>query len=293
MTLRPNVEILYCIRAKDGISRAIQFKEALSFHPPKYSKLTIICKSDVHDEFTRSIRAIFPTDKVITVQDIGFDLGAYRTAMLQSTSKYFILLASSSLPTIAEWDSYLVEPVLLGTSRLVGSMASMESLSTTVFADLKRAFRAFLQGRKLDSSPENPATKKLNLRVINHFFSISMHFLKRILFFPGFPNSHLRTTGICVEKAFYLSVVSAIPRTKNKCFRIESGRRSLTEMAKKRGFNPLLGTVAGPLELSNPEIKLYFRSHAPKTPVIVDHHQLSFANLPFEVQEELTKRTWG
>jgi len=312
--------VLYCIRAEDGFAKFIRFIVSLSAFPIEEADLHVLLKSSdqkFNEQIYATMKANSVNGRIHLVPDLGFDLGSYKLFIQDSDYDYFVLMSASSVPMKHKWVSMLITPLTNQTSKLVGSMASWESLSTNVFeshsyALEKKIITNFLSILNPDSvlakrlgqylrirTELSPTFKFLALGLPSklgaaiYFLLHPRRILRRISGFPAFPNPHIRSTGMAVSKDLFMKACSKIPRDKIDVMLLESGRFSLTSFAISTGCNPLVVVGDEYFSPRDPRVRKTFRCAGIEPPLVADHHYERFIQGSPKYQKRMSQVTWG
>lgn len=148
--------------------------------------------------------------KQIEVSNNGFDIGTYLHMADISRADAMCLLNTNSVVLDHAWLAKLMSAWHLQGGGAVAVTGSWESLSTDELVEAKR------QG----------------IGRIRRW----ARFLRRWRSYPSFPNAHLRTNGIVVDRSDLINMGFSIPAIKQQAYAFESGRRSLTRQLMRQGL---------------------------------------------------------
>jgi hypothetical protein len=112
--------------------------------------------------------------------------------------------------------------------------------------------------------------------------------------FPPFPNPHVRTNGVLLDRELLLSLGLERARDKSLAYQVESGRRGITPQVRDRGLDVVLvgrdGRRYAPAEW--PESGL-FRSGEQQNLLIADNQTRAYESASPAERAELRRNTWG
>jgi hypothetical protein len=297
--------VLYCFTWRDPISYLEDFISSFKRYEPENYQLLILLKIGRHKELMEDIRTIVEASslqsfKIIECEDVGFDIATFINAMKNVNQEIFVWITASSEITRKTWLSELILPIQRGESFVCGSMVSNESLSSGIFHRLsdsaeKRLTKAFKKykavGRFL-----------LGIKSIRFFtFALVVAYclihpiriMQYKVLFPSFPNPHLRTTGIAIQKSFFEKLDIKAPHSRIRTLAFESGRNSITILSNIGMNQPMVVFGNTHCSLRDRAAKETFRAKSNYLPPVIDRHFKSFhAKEPIESMQ-LQISTWG
>lgn len=113
-------------------------------------------------------------------------------------------------------------------------------------------------------------------------------------FYPAFPNPHLRTTGLLLDRADLLRVRPPDLATKSGAHRFESGRQSLTRQLTRGGRRPVVvGRDGSVHEVPDWPASRTFRSGEQEHLLIADRRTREWATASAAERRELQALSWG
>lgn len=161
-----------------------------------------------------------PDSLVVRVPDVGFDLGTYRHVVERFAAPRYCLFNSRSRFLIDGWLDKLETALALPGVAVAGATASRQSLLTDHMHIHRHAVDGSLLRRLIRRSPANA--------------------LRHWLRFPPFPNPHLRTNAILMERELMLDLWNRQFRTKLDTAKFENGRDNLTRRIGNLGLRAVV-----------------------------------------------------
>lgn len=263
--------ISYVIREADGIESLKQFISSLDKFGVSQDNIVHIGIKDASKKFVATVSDELTSGthtyriKFSILPSGGFDIGSHFLVAQKSKSTHIIFMTATSQANRKNWDKILLRGFSDNSVGIIGSMKSSESIKSSFMAYLNLRVNLFCQftlshsdklvararGMKVDS---NEGTLMLN-----KFQSFSRSVIKKILFFalkskepycfvnrfPEFPNPHLRTTGLAINRDLFLSIFDRVPEQKFEAYEYESGSLSLSRRASLLGWKVLVADYYG------------------------------------------------
>ena len=238
--------------------------------------------------------------KIIECEDVGFDIATFINTMKSENHEIFVWITASSEITRKTWLSELTLPIQRGESFVCGSMASNESLSSGIF-------------RRLSDSAENRMLKVFNKGTFHSDYSFvnqavlffraalalvyclihPIRILQYKILFPSFPNPHLRTTGIAIQKSFFETLDVKTPYRRIPTLAFESGKSSISILSNIGMKQPIVVVNNAYCSLNDPAAKETFRSKSFYVPPVIDRHFKNFLMKEPNRAQQLQVLTWG
>jgi hypothetical protein len=138
--------------------------------------------------------------ELLDVANDVFDLGSYREAVERVPAERYCFVSTETVLLADGWLGHLERHLLEPDVGIVGATGSFESPNSVRPGPL----RALRPG------------------------------------YPSFPNPHLRTNGVMLERELLLSLDWPIPPTKLDAVRLEAGSRGITAQVRERGLQALV-----------------------------------------------------
>lgn len=154
----------------------------------------------------------------------GWDLEVYKWITPEIDTPYILFLNSYSIILSDNWLRHLMEATRLPDSGIVGATGSWHSLFSMIRYETRLAWE------RNKTLVENFRKYKL---LIKNFF------LYR-LWFPSFPNPHIRTNAFVISKELFVGLHLGPIKKKYDAYRWESGRNGFTRQIMKKGLRPLV-----------------------------------------------------
>ena len=227
--------------------------------------------------------------QILALDDTGFDIGSYWAAARVLSYESFCFLNSFSVIRDGDWLTKLVKHH--GPSvGVVGASGSWQSHFTPSWQLVPKGLRVLGLSPKVEqdapvpSPSEAPQTR----------FGLLKRYLQVGLWFPTFPNPHIRTNAFLMRRDLVMDVKVLPIANKDDALRFESGRNGLTRQVVSRGLEIL---VAGRDGMAYPPERWpeshTFRSGKQANLLVSDNRTEEWAELPSAQQEELSAKAWG
>lgn len=213
---------------------------------------------------------------LITLPDDGFDWGAYMRVAPNLKENYLCLLNTHSRPLVPGWLALLRKSAQLPGVGAVGATGSWGSLSVS--------WPLF-----------EPDISSLTLYPIRLALSF-MRLCRNLGRFHSFPNPHLRTNALLVNRQLFVSFCSGhdIPRSKRDAHVIESGRRGFTAYLKSLSLRTLVVGADGVAYASNAWISSdTFRVPDQSNLLVSDNQTRYHKNAGCQLKRRLEHAAWG
>lgn len=147
------------------------------------------------------------------LEDEGFDIGSYRTASHELPHRRVCFLNSHARPLVSGWLRFLCAGLDIDGVGVSGASGSWMSSSSS------HAWRV----QRLTQLPRRVAGKT-----------------RSGIWYPRFPNPHLRTNAFTIDRELFLSLDVGELRRKADAYQFESGRRSMTRQLNHRGLRSVV-----------------------------------------------------
>ena len=203
--------VCYLITKFDNENILLTFLQNYTNFNSGYPHELLICFKQLNNEKINSFRKLLNnieyTEYIDNHSNNDFDLGSYSRVATGNPSRHIFFLNSYSYPVCENWLNKIIinyeEKSILATS------ASYESLLSSI--KLKKFYKLI----------------SYTIKLLNY---------KRI--FNPFPNPHIRTTGFFMKGSEYSQFMrNKFINSKIDAWKIESGKKSLTNYFKKLNFN--------------------------------------------------------
>jgi hypothetical protein len=225
------------------------------------------------DEFVALLADV--QHQCVFVDDGGFDLGSYFIAVEALQCDVYCFLNSRSVILAEHWLAYLVGHALRPDVGIAGATGSNQSLLTD-HLDLHRF--ADIPGPRWRSW--------LRRSFINT--------MRHRLYFPPFPNPHLRTNAFAIRRELFVSLQRWPFRSRHHTAQFENGRRSVTRQLAQRGLQSVIVGRDGqayPPVLWNTSDTFWLGSQS--NLLIADNQTARYATADVAEQRFLCARAWG
>jgi hypothetical protein len=248
--LSAELAVLHLVRKANGQGPLIRFLDSYRTHPAGAEhELVLLLKGFDSDAERTSYMALAAdlTDRSIVVQDTGFDIGSYLTAVRDLRCARYCLLNSFSRVLVTDWlarlDAALAAPGvgLAGASGSWGSIGSYARFMiglggpyARVFSDRRATNRALasLEAARDPLAPEHGRLRR--------YTTSARALVDQSHGFRSFPTPHVRTTGVIVGHDVLERLRIAAPERKVDAYRLESGAGSITAQVRALGLDAVV-----------------------------------------------------
>lgn len=242
----------------------------------------------------------------IEVDDRGYDIGSYAKAARIATNRRLIFFNTFSVILGDNWLSYFDEALNLPEAGIVGATGSWQARTTGYEA---RA-RQILQRLKLIPSdavsrpdavgqpdaagksqpaPRSPRSKRDIMRLV--FAPITYFY--HLIWYPRYPNPHIRTNAFMVERDLFLSLEFPSFDNKEDAYRFESGRHSMTRQIMRRGLRPLVVDRKGAVyDVEHWDTSLTFWRNQQENLLVSDNRTQDYAEGSSDFRTRLENSAW-
>lgn len=262
-----------------GLTAVEAFFDAYRRFPPGYPhRLVVVAKGwDSVPGFPSLIDQVHTIGAdLVTLPDDGFDWGAYMRVARDLEEDFICLLNTHSRPMVSGWLALLRQSALLPGVGAVGATGSWGSMSVS--------WPLFEAGIS---------------RLILYPARLALGFIRlvqNIGRFPPFPNPHLRSNTILVDRKLFISFCNShdIPRTKRDAHILESGRYGFTAYLQSLGLRVLVvganGTAYSPETWINSGT---FRLSNQSNLLVSDNQTRYYQHADWLLKKRLENAAWG
>lgn len=278
------------------------FLRSYEQHPAGHPHdLVLLCKGFRVDDELRSAclaRALdaAPSARAVDVPDTGFDLTAYAAAARTLPHQRVCFLNSYSELLAGDWLAKLAagldEPGV-GVSGASGSWESTLSLAAYL-AGLRSAYSAVFDDRTTlvrllhEMGGTQPASA-----LAERLFAGKMMLIGARQF-PRYPNAHVRTNAILIDRETFASLRIGNLANKRDAYRFESGRDGLTAQLAGRGQDAVVvdrhGTARPPEHWHEADV---FRQGHQADLLVADNQTRTYAEASTAARVVLSRCAWG
>lgn len=266
------VTVVYLAREKSGFAACERFLRSYRELPAGMGhELLVIFKGFKSDplksEWGRSLEEFKP--RIIRINDVGFDLRAYGAAAMACATPYLVLLNSFSELLAGDWLAKMYDAVRAPGIGLAGATGSWESMYSNAIEDCQSV--------------------RLPKRFLCRLRATSCK-----VFFPPFPNPHLRTNAFIISREVIGKVWPAPILLKRSAYLFENGKRSMLRRVAEAGLKTVVVDKHGRAHESSawPE-SLTFRQGAQENLLVADNQTRLYSEADTGLRKLLSRRAWG
>jgi hypothetical protein len=249
---------MYLLWGPLGAEPLERFAESYRRHPAGADHRLVVLLKHVRPANLRDRCEVVARDlgaECLDIPGIGLDLDAYRMAADRVAAPVLCFLNTASEILGAGWLGHLRDALARSGVGIAGTTASNESL--------------------LDAAPA-PLRPLLRRR------------------YPPFPNPHLRTNGILLERELMRQLEWRPTRRKQDAWALENGANSLTRQVASRGQRALLvGRDGACYEQEQWATSRIFRSGGQENLLIADDRTREYAAADTARRVALSHAAWG
>ena len=294
--------ISYVFCKKDNLEDFIKFLISIKKYPPNHSAVLVVTIKEVTNSVERKMIQIIRNMRLETnvrvhrFPEIGYDLGIHCLINKIYNPEVIIFMTATSQVNHKHWFELLVNPIKNNNAGFVGSMYSIVSIKSDYYLNAETRIRNKLclklsNSQLINFDYLNLGKRKIYfnfgkfheniasvvVKVVFWFYKLK-HPIGYKMFFPAFPNPHIRTTG-CAIKSSLLDRIGVFPNSKEHVLISESGYSNLSAEAKRLGYEVLVYTTSGGYRnIFNKEIEYTYTFVKTKS-IVIDHHILKFPQL--------------
>jgi len=264
------IEVFYLIRWSNPVSLTTQFAQSyLSCLSGADHVLTLLCKGfrqpDDIAQHSAQFTGISP--QIVSLPDVGYDIGAYRSALELSRSELCCFLNSYSVIQSPYWLKMLSEIFVNPSVGVVGATASYEGSSPLLMRNFSSGYSAF---------------------------RLFARFLRNSMAFPAFPNPHVRTNAFMIRREIFPKLVWPRNPSRRDALKFESGRHSLTRQILRMNMDAVVvGRDGRYFRVSEWPASGTFRSNDQHNLLVGDNRTIEYATAEPDLRRELTMIAWG
>jgi hypothetical protein len=247
-----DLAVIHLVRRVNGIEPFERFIESYRRHPAGTPHELVLLLKGFDDDAATELyhrQASELGASWLAMGDQGFDLGSYRRAARELPHRRLVFLNSFSEILVDDWLALLAgaeSAPRVGAVAASGSWGSRASHVryhnrlggpyASVFPDQAVTSRVFAELTASNMESESNASPlSFAARVTGPMRTVA-HVAREAAQFAQFPNPHLRTNGLLIERARWLDVCPQTPRDKLGAYRLENGRRGITARLRAKGL---------------------------------------------------------
>lgn len=277
-----SVSVVHLVWLPFGINLFKEFVQSYQLHSSGYNHKLILLFNGVNKEedlipyyeWARERNLVYESFQ----QQKGWDLEMYRWAASQLNSEYVLFLNSYIRFMNDDWLAYFMKAAALPGAGIVGATGTWHSIFSMIHYETK------LKWERNKTFKENFRKYKL---IVKNFF------LYR-LWFPPFPNPHIRTSAFLIKRKIFLDLSFGAIKKKYDAYRWESGRNSFTRQIMKRGLKPLITDKNGTIyEMNQWKESHTFWSNDQANLLLTDNQTKKFEKADDQQKKFFTLMAWG
>ncbi|MDQ6778712.1 MAG: hypothetical protein M3071_21380 [Actinomycetota bacterium] len=242
--------VVHLVRKANGEEPLIRFLDSYRAHPAGTEhELVLLLKGFDSGAERASVMSLAAdvTDRLIPVEDQGFDIGSYLIAVGQLRCTRYCFLNSFSRILSVDWLARLGAPLVkpgVGVAGASGSWGSIRSYArfmiglggpyARVFSDRRATNRALAN---LEAARDPLAPERTRLQ---RYATSARALVDQSHGFAPFPAPHVRTTGVMVRHDVLERLRLATPQRKVDSHRLESGARSISAQVRELGLSTVV-----------------------------------------------------
>jgi hypothetical protein len=261
------IGVIYLCRFAEGERPVRRFVDSYRAHPAGLDHdLHVIFKGFSSQGSLAAARALFaglPIDP-IELEDKDYDIGSYFAAAAVVTNPRLVFFNTFAELLADDWLKKFNDALNLPGVGLVGATGSWQSPRSLYVARLKRGLhwvrhpldylnylrRLRAESLATDGSRAPPRggtagdTMSVDARPMLRRLPGSLYDLLRfdhyLVHYVPYPNPHVRTNALMIERDRFLALRASSFRTKFGVYKFESGRHSLTQQVLEQGLRPVV-----------------------------------------------------
>ncbi|MFC7702454.1 hypothetical protein ACFQX9_38015 [Bradyrhizobium sp. GCM10028915] len=297
-----DIAVIYLYRSAEGEEPVCRFLETYRRHPAGVDHdLYVVFKGFPDEESLARARALFAGISIHSVQidDSGYDLGAYVRSARIAPNRRLLFLNTFSQILGDNWmqffDRALSRPgvgVVGATGSWAANTAGVESSLIYVIRRMMglpaRLYQASEHGQASGSRPAAGA-----MAAIKSAGWAPFEYALRLYRYGRYPNPHLRTNAIMIDRDRFLSLRLPDCKTKSDAHMFESGRRSMTRQILQQKLRPVIVDRHGKVyDIAEWKSSLTFRVSQQQNLLIADNRTADYAQGGAERKQYLERLSW-
>lgn len=250
MARRARTAVVHLVRHANGPDAFERFLASYERHAAGVEHDLVLLLKGFEDDAARKPYLERATDHgplVLTVEDRGFDLGAYVSAARTLAHERVCFLNSFSEILSSNWLALLDGALAgrgVGAAGATGSWASHRAYDLFQLG-LPGAYAKAFESRRAARVAMHELSGTPVPGDVSHWIYTLAATLRRPWEPARFPAAHLRTNAFLLDRALFGSLRVGALRTKRDTYRLESGPSSITEQLRARGRAPVVVDAAG------------------------------------------------
>jgi hypothetical protein len=290
--------LVHLVREANGEAPLLQFLESYRRHPAGIEhELVLLLKGFSDRAAIDRYAELAGGARWVAVSDAGYDIGAYFAAARALAHANLCFVNSFSVVQADDWLARLAKPVIDGQAGLVGATGSWASQLSyqRFYLGLGGPYKAWLGDRRRFMA----LLARLNPpgeggRTARHYAVTALDMVRRCADFERFPAHHLRTNAFCIPRAVMLATSPGRQRAKFDAYRLESGRKSLTNQVEALGLRAVVtgrdGQLYDPPDWARSRT---FWQRDQENLLVADNQTRVYANGDHETRAGLAAFAWG
>jgi hypothetical protein len=298
-----DVGVIYLYRFAEGEEPVRRFLETYRHHPAGIDHdLYVVFKGFPTEESLADARRLFADVPISPVQidDFGFDLGSYVKAARVARNRRLIFLNTFSEILADNWLLFFDRALSRSGVGIVGATGSWAANTAGPESSLVFVLRKMmgLPARLYQSSERqqlgsgSPAGHGLTAALKSYGF-VPFDYALRLYQYGRYPNPHLRTNAIMIERDRFLALKLPDFKTKADAHLFESGRHSMTRQILRQKLRPVIVDRTGRVyDVAEWKSSLTFRVGQQQNLLVADNRTADYAQAGTARRQYLERLSW-
>ena len=285
-----DVCVIHLVRAQNGIEPFQRFLDSYKENPSDINHdLLIIFKGFESSSDKEPYLKLLTFFQYLSFDfpDIGFDINAYFNAAnhYEADYQYFCFLNSFSIIQCSNWLNLLYKHISMPNVGLVGASGSWQS---------HNSWGSIMKNRKMRIDSFSILGGQGLCKRINQKVGAAWRQFQMLLFFPPFPNYHIRTNAFVISNELLKNIVLPRIKTKMHAYKFESGEKGLTRQIITMGKQVLvIGCDGVGYEMKFWNISKTYWQASQENLLIADNQTLLYQNSNIKQRGFLSFLAWG
>lgn len=324
---RPDIAVVYLARHAEGSEPVRNFIRTYRQHPAGIGHDLVVVRKGFPSEDGTEQDELLHGFQAISIDDSGVDITAYAEAAKQLPHRCVVFFNTFTEILADDWLAKLHHALQAPGVGIAAAMGSHESMLSS-WTEASRIVWHCNRGRPYDTELEELWGHEISVHAPPWGRkSLKQHlkqFLRRLLgrvqrydearveksfhefwnaqtggafdllgTIPKFPNPHVRTNGLMMERTTFLATGPEIATDKHNSYLYESGPHGLTASVIKMGLKPVVvGADGESYSLNNMLHSKTFRLDDQSNLLITDNQVRDWARMPPKRRQMYTRMSW-